>query len=413
MGRPKKYNLQYFPLNIDFWDDHKIISIEEAARIHTGDPKAGITAGYIALRILAMVYADQGYYLEWPDKFEMTVAKRIGNSITGAEVKQVFDLCLEHDLFNQEIFKKMAVVTSTGIQKRWRLVMSQLRRQIEPDPDLWLITSEETPKNTALRVVTSEETTTPATLSTQKESKVNEIKSKEAPKVAAPEPQKKIIDPKHADDHSEILPKQKRIAGAKFKPPTEQECIDYFTKKAYNPKNPGSWYPDRCQREGSDFFNFYTGNGWVQGKNKPIRSWPHAANMWISRAKSGEFSAPMNGHTSPAPAAKEKTIDKLRTKELPVMSRDINYLYERYKENPAMITTLSISVPDYDHLKASGKVKFDEQKKADIRTQALKELEPISKEPTEALLVASMKKIGVLEVFKQHLSEGKEIIFNN
>jgi predicted 2-oxoglutarate/Fe(II)-dependent dioxygenase YbiX len=38
------------------------------------------------------------------------------------------------------------------------------------------------------------------------------------------------------------------------------------------------------------FFNHYEANGWVQGKNKPIKDWRAAARGWISRAK--EYAQP-------------------------------------------------------------------------------------------------------------------------
>lgn len=413
MGRPNKYNLQYFPLEVNFWEDHKIISIEEEARIENNDPKAGIIAGYIALRIMAMVYADHGYYLDWPDKFEMTAAKRIGNGITGAEVKKVFDLCLKHNLFDQEIYEKHQVVTSAGIQARWKRVQSDMRRKVVVNVLYGLISSEETPPEPLNEVITSEETTLSQTLSTQKENKGNETKNnKEAPEVAAPAMEiSTLIKPE--EDGKQTPPKRKKITRPeKFVAPSEQQTIEYFTKKQYNPKNPGSWYPDRCQREAIDFVNFYTANGWVQGKQeKPIRSWTAAANIWISRAKNGEFGGPaINGHPATQPP-KEQTIAQIRTKEMPILSRDINYLYERFRENPAGITTLSLSVPDYDHLKANGKVNFDDQKRATIRLKALQELEAVTKEPTETMVIQMMKKIGVLEVFKQYHSENKETIF--
>lgn len=163
MARPNKFNLQYFPLDVDFFDDHKVISIEETAQIK---------GGYIALRLMAMVYADKGYYLEWPDKFEFTAAKRIGNGVTGALVGEIFKLCLKHELFSKEIFDRYRIVTSAGIQKRWLRVMNDLRRKVVITSEYWLVSSEETG-------VSSEETQPPDTESTQKEIKVNEIKVKE------------------------------------------------------------------------------------------------------------------------------------------------------------------------------------------------------------------------------------------
>lgn len=159
MARPNKYNLHYFPLDVIFFDDHKTILIEE---------DFGVKGGYLAIRLLAMVY-EQGYYLEWKDKSEVTIAKRVGNGFTGALVMEVLKSCLKHGLFDKTLFYKNNVLTSTGIQKRWLQVMNQLRRKVDVSNEIWLISSEETQAST-------EETITPETLSTQKEIKLNEIK---------------------------------------------------------------------------------------------------------------------------------------------------------------------------------------------------------------------------------------------
>ena len=162
MGRPNKYDLDYFPLDVTMFDDHKLVVIEE---------KMGIKGGYIALRIMAMVYADKGYYLEWPEGFEYTAAKRVGNNVTGALVGEVFELCLQVKLFNRTLFENFRIVSSFGIQKRWKYIMEMMRRKIEVDSSYWLIPSEQIP-------VSSEETRIDSEESTQKEMKGNEIKGK-------------------------------------------------------------------------------------------------------------------------------------------------------------------------------------------------------------------------------------------
>ena len=164
MARPNKFNLSYFPMDVDFFEDHKIVLIEE---------KLGIKGGYIAVRIMAFVYASEnGYYLDWPEKYEFTCAKRVGNGVTGALVWEVLQLALECGLFNRDMFSRFRIVTSAGIQKRWEKVMRDMRRKFRINPSFFLISSEETG-------ISSEETTTPTTFSTQKEKKVDEKKLNE------------------------------------------------------------------------------------------------------------------------------------------------------------------------------------------------------------------------------------------
>lgn len=159
MARPNKVNLQYFPLDVTFFEDHKVLMIEE---------EFGIKGGYIALRLMAMVY-EQGYFIEWMNNQEVSIAKRVGNGITSALVVEVLKSCLKNNLFNKEIFTKKSILTSRGIQKRWLEVMELMRRKVIINESIWLVNSEET-------IISSEETHPPETFSTQKESKRNKIK---------------------------------------------------------------------------------------------------------------------------------------------------------------------------------------------------------------------------------------------
>ena len=35
--------------------------------------------------------------------------------------------------------------------------------------------------------------------------------------------------------------------------------------------------------QAEEFFDHYTANGWVQGKNKPLKDWRAAARNWVRR----------------------------------------------------------------------------------------------------------------------------------
>ena len=107
MARPTKSNLYYFPLDVDFFEDPKTLSVEETC---------GVKGGYVAIRLMAMVYQSNGWYLEWPDKFEVIVAKRVGNGVTGAFVMDVLKSCLKHGLFHKETFDQKGIITSRPAQ---------------------------------------------------------------------------------------------------------------------------------------------------------------------------------------------------------------------------------------------------------------------------------------------------------
>lgn len=47
--------------------------------------------------------------------------------------------------------------------------------------------------------------------------------------------------------------------------------------------------------EANKFYDYYSANGWTQGKNKPIVDWRAAARNWIRRAKEYEANNKANG----------------------------------------------------------------------------------------------------------------------
>lgn len=412
MGRPNKFDLQYFPVDVTFWDDHKIISIEEDARIQAqGNEKAGIIAGYIAMRLIAMAYGDQGYYLEWPDKFEMTAAKRIGNGITGAEVKAVFELCLQHELFDRKTFENHQVLTSRGIQKRWKTVMTLLRRKTTVDQNLWLISSEQTPVSSEQKPISSEVTTTPPAESTQNEIKGNGSKSIIGAAEAAASDQLPVDDGK-----KETRNKDSRRGISIVKDLcTLDEMREYFLEKLWNPKNPGNVYPDTIRKEAAKCWNHYHANGWRQGKGtgRPIKQWKGSANTWIINFKDGTYSNPSSSTPPPPEKKRQDDPQQPRTTELNVMSRGINFLFERFREAPEEVTISSIEISDYDYLKRQKKIAFTQDQIDAIKKKAGEEISSKKLVADEGLLLTYMKKVAVIEFFKLQQEQGTLEIFSN
>lgn len=171
MGRKIKYGLDYFPLDVDFFDDHKLLMIEE---------ELGVKGGYLALRLMAMVY-EQGYYLEWQESSRVSCAKRVGNGFTGSLVWEILDCCLKHGLFDREKFEKYGILTSNGIQKRWQEVMKLINRKAVVDERYKIISSEEKAISSQVIPISSEEMLINSEDMTQKKGK--ERKVKKIPKV--------------------------------------------------------------------------------------------------------------------------------------------------------------------------------------------------------------------------------------
>lgn len=175
-GRKVIHGLKYFPLELGFFEDHKILLIEERHKVE---------GGYCALRLIAMIY-EQGYFMQWLPFQEVSTAKRIGNGFTGEKVLEILNTCLEVDLFNKELFECQHILTSHGIQKRWLQVQILLRRKVDSSMEYWLLedekpTTREAPQPVITSeviaipsedmTITSEEIPVPATLITQKKIK--------------------------------------------------------------------------------------------------------------------------------------------------------------------------------------------------------------------------------------------------
>lgn len=117
MGRPAKKGLDYFPRDVDFWDDFKIMDL-----LNTYGPLG--TAVYDV--ILTTVYRN-GYYLEVPlEKMAAQVIRVIGNRwITDKNfVLEIIRYCGEIGLFNNDLLPQ-SVITSVGIQRRYAEVTAR------------------------------------------------------------------------------------------------------------------------------------------------------------------------------------------------------------------------------------------------------------------------------------------------
>lgn len=128
MGRPPKQGLIYFPKDVDYYDDPKIMDL-----LHEYGP-LGQT---IYDCIVTMVY-QKGYYLESPlNQIVPRIIRNIGNRWIKDKglVLQVIHYCAEIGLFNNVLLQQN-VITSVGIQRRYHEVT--VRNKVNKDK-YWLI----------------------------------------------------------------------------------------------------------------------------------------------------------------------------------------------------------------------------------------------------------------------------------
>ncbi len=128
MGRPPKKGLDYFPKDVDYYDDFKIMDL-----LNDYGP-LGQTIYDI---VVSMVY-HEGYYLEVPlNKLIGRIIRIIGNRWIKDKdlVLQVIHYCGDIGLFHNDLLSQN-VITSVGIQRRYQEVT--VRNKVHKEK-YWLI----------------------------------------------------------------------------------------------------------------------------------------------------------------------------------------------------------------------------------------------------------------------------------
>lgn len=111
MGRRPKKGLHYYPKDVDYYDDFKIMELMN---------QYGPIGQTIYDIILSIVYRE-GYYMEIsPDKLAMMVMRIIGNRWVKHKdfVVQVVYYCADIGLLHKDLLRQN-IITSAGIQRRY------------------------------------------------------------------------------------------------------------------------------------------------------------------------------------------------------------------------------------------------------------------------------------------------------
>jgi len=116
--RTGKTGLDYFPLDVDFFDDEKIQFVSA---------KYDILGENVCIKLLMRVYRS-GYCIHFGDDEALLFAKKIGveKNIVDGVVKEL----LKRGFFSQNHFEKFEILTSNGIQKRF-LEATKRRKKVE------------------------------------------------------------------------------------------------------------------------------------------------------------------------------------------------------------------------------------------------------------------------------------------
>lgn len=158
MARPKKTGLDYFPFDVDFFEDEKIIAIAGEFKI-----KGLITT----IKLLCAIYRN-GYFIEWNEILRLKLVCQIPEVSVGL-IEQIVNRLVKWGFFDKDLFYSAKILTSKGIQKRY---FEAVRRRCNNDDLPYLLINVH---NNAVNVYNN---SINVCENATKESKVNKIKEK-------------------------------------------------------------------------------------------------------------------------------------------------------------------------------------------------------------------------------------------
>ncbi len=130
MARPLKSGVDYWPFDVDLFEDKKFKLIKG---------EFGIKGAFIALCLLNKVYQTNGYYKVWDDDDCLLMSDGVGCGCTPTLVSEVLHRCCERSLFDKRVFDVFGVITSAGIQRRYLRIVANNRDSIPMIQEYWLL----------------------------------------------------------------------------------------------------------------------------------------------------------------------------------------------------------------------------------------------------------------------------------
>lgn len=120
MGRNTKVGLNYFPLDVDFFDDEKILFTTS---------RFGVKCEGIILRLMCRIYRN-GYFLKFDEDMALLIAKSVGDVSLHGLVMDIVNELVKRGFFDRNIFDSFAILTSAGFQKRYVKACQDSRRTV-------------------------------------------------------------------------------------------------------------------------------------------------------------------------------------------------------------------------------------------------------------------------------------------
>lgn len=119
MARPNKMGLDYFPFDVDFFNDEKIVAISG---------EFGIKGEIVVIKLLCAIYRN-GYFILWNDLLKFKLLRDLPG-VSSELLDSIMNRLVLWGFFDKDLFDSMGVLTSTGIQKRY-FKISKRRKSVD------------------------------------------------------------------------------------------------------------------------------------------------------------------------------------------------------------------------------------------------------------------------------------------
>lgn len=122
MARPIRMGLGYFPLDTDFLDDRKMQRLSQ---------KYGCHGVMTYVTVLCEIYKTHGYYIPYSDDlcFDIGFTLHLDEEL----IRECIGFCTEIHLFDKDLLTAKQVLTSRGIQMRFREISKRSVYRIDPE----------------------------------------------------------------------------------------------------------------------------------------------------------------------------------------------------------------------------------------------------------------------------------------
>lgn len=171
-GRQNKVGLDYFELDCQMEEKVRLIQAEY-----------GLKGFAVFVKLLQMIYGENGYYCEWTQDSELLFMSENGlDSGCLQLLREIVSACIRRNIFSERLLKEYGILTSSGVQKQY-LKATVKREVVDLKKEYLLVSVPENRKNVVINSISSYGNSINGVINTQS----REEKSRED-NICAPEP---------------------------------------------------------------------------------------------------------------------------------------------------------------------------------------------------------------------------------